>query len=95
MNRAFGILFSLQRGTPRHGQWVVECLRGAWPRIVGEKLAAVCRPVSLAESVLKVEVLDDGWVDTVRSVRTELQDRLASATCGEVKKVRIGKMSFE
>jgi predicted nucleic acid-binding Zn ribbon protein len=89
MDRAFGILFSLQRGTSHHGKWVVECLNGSWAKIVGEKLAAVCRPVYLRDSVLKVEVIDDAWMDAVRSMRLELQHKLYNDTCGEVKEIRI------
>jgi predicted nucleic acid-binding Zn ribbon protein len=89
MDRAFGILFSLQRGTSHHGKWIVECLNGCWAKIVGQKLAAVCRPVHLKDSVLKVEVIDDAWMDTVRSMRLELQHKLYDDTCGEVKEIRI------
>ena len=88
MDRAFGILFSLQRGTPCHEQWVVECLKGSWNSIVGQKLAAVCQPVSLKGATLRIQVLDDAWFDTVRSMRTEIQDRIRSTTCGEVKTLR-------
>lgn len=87
MNRAFGILFSLQRGTSRHEKWVIECLNGSWGKLVGEKLAAVCNPVCLVDSVLKVEVIDDAWVAVVKSMRTELQDKLYAETCGEVRKI--------
>ena len=89
MDRVFGILISLQRGTSRHGQWVVECLKGSWSKLVGEKLASVCRPVNLADSVLKIEILDTDWDGTVRDMLPELQDKLRAETCGEVKKIRI------
>jgi len=84
MDRAFRILFSLQRGTPRHGQWVVECLRGSWDRIVGRRLAAVCRPETLKGAVLRVQVMDPEWMDTVKSLRGEILEKLRSETCGEV-----------
>ena len=89
MEKAFGILFSLQRGTARHEQWVVQCLDGSWNRLVGEKLAAVCRPACLKNSELKVEIIDDAWIDTVRSMRLELQERIRQATCGEVTSLRV------
>jgi hypothetical protein len=92
MDRAFGILFSLHRGTPLHGQWVVECLKGSWPKLVGEKLAAVCRPVHLGNSTLKVEILDRAWEDTVRGLRREIQQKLADATGGEVKAIRLSSV---
>jgi len=85
MDRAFGILFSLQRGTPRHGQWVIECLKGSWEKIVGRKLAAVCCPVELKGTVLKVQVVDNDWMHTVEGMRMEIQGKLRSETCGEVK----------
>lgn len=94
MDRAFGILFSLQRGTSRHGQWVVECLKGSWHKLVGQRLASVCCPVSLTDSVLKIEILDDSWGRTVRDMLPELQDRLCEETCGEVKKVRVLTRTF-
>ena len=89
MDRAFNILFSLQRGTPRHGQWVVECLRGSWPRLVGDKLAAVCRPAGMTGTVLTVEVTDDAWLDTVRGLEEDLRDKLYSVTGGEVQRLKI------
>ena len=85
MDPAFRILFSLQRGTPCHGQWVVECLKGSWDRIVGKKLAAVCRPEALKDAVLRVQVVDPEWMHTVRGMRVEIQEKLRSETCGEVR----------
>jgi hypothetical protein len=85
MERLFGILLSLYRGTSQHGEWVIECLKGSWPRLVGDKLAEVCRPVALVGSELKIEILDDAWEGAVRSVRLELQDKLRVVTAGEVK----------
>jgi hypothetical protein len=84
MDNAFRLLFSLQRGTPCHGQWVVECLRGSWDRIVGRKLAAVCRPEALKGSVLRVQVMDPEWIHTIKGLRAEIQEKLRSETCGEV-----------
>ncbi len=87
MDSAFRILFSLQRGTPRHGQWVIECLRGSWDRIVGKKLAAVCRPETLKGEVLRVQVVDPEWMHTIKSLQAEIQEKLRSETCGEVRKL--------
>lgn len=84
MDRAYDILLSLERGTPRHGRWVVECLRGSWSTVVGARLAGACRPIGMKGSVLEVAVLDDGWAGTLRGMRAELEDRLRSATSGAV-----------
>jgi hypothetical protein len=87
MERAFGLLFSLQRGTPGHGRWVLECLKGSWCSIVGDRLAAVCIPVRMNGSILRVEVVDEAWADTLKSVRGEMRDRIHSATRGEIKEI--------
>jgi predicted nucleic acid-binding Zn ribbon protein len=89
MDRAFDILLSLQRGTSLHGRWVLECLKGSWAGLVGAKLAAVCRPAELKDAVLKVEVVDSAWLETVRGLQPELQDKLSSVTGGEVKRLKI------
>jgi hypothetical protein len=93
MERLFGILCSLYRGTPQHGEWVVECLKGSWPKLVGDKLAVVCRPIALADTILKIEILDDAWEDALRSLKSELQDKLKAMTAGEVKTVILNKNS--
>jgi hypothetical protein len=87
MDSAFRILFSLQRGTPFHGQWVLECLKGSWDRIVGRRLAMVCRPETLNGSVLRVRVMDPEWMHAVKGLRAEIQEKLRSETCGEVSKL--------
>ena len=89
MEPAFGILFSLQRGTANHREWVVACLQGAWPKLIGDRLAAVCRPASLRGSELVVEVLDKSWQDALRGIAAELAARLKSQTAGEVRTVSI------
>ena len=85
MDRASRILFSLQRGTPCHGQWVVECLKGSWERIVGRRLATVCRPETLKGEILRVRVMDPEWMQTIRGLRTEIQEKLRAETSGEVR----------
>jgi hypothetical protein len=84
-----GVLFSLHRGTPRHGEWVIACLAGAWSRLIGDRLAAACRPVSFKDSVLTIEVMDSNWVDAVKSVKPELMEKLWTATAGEVKSISV------
>jgi hypothetical protein len=87
MEQLFGILLSLQQGSARHEDWVIGCLEGAWPRLVGDRLASVCRPVALNHSELKIDVLDDGWMGALGSIRVELQNKLREATRGTVKTI--------
>jgi len=85
----FGVLVSLQRGTPRHGAWVVACLQGAWPRLIGEKLASVCRPALFRDAELVVEITDRDWEGAVRSVQGALLDKLRAATAGEIRQISL------
>ena len=90
MEKIFGVLFSIYRGTPKHGEWVLACLQGAWPKLIGEKLAAVCKPASFDGSALVIEALDHQWEDAIRSIRPELLKKLKSATAGEVSNIIVG-----
>jgi hypothetical protein len=81
------VLFSLNRGTPRHGEWVIACLAGAWSRLIGDRLAAACRPVRFKNSELTIEVLSINWEEAVKSVKLELIEKLRTATAGEVKSI--------
>jgi predicted nucleic acid-binding Zn ribbon protein len=78
------ILFRMHRGTERHGPWLVACLQGAWPKLVGPGIAAVCTPVDWRERTLVVEVLDPAWRDGLRRVQADLLDRIRTATGDEV-----------
>jgi hypothetical protein len=89
LEKLFGVLFSVSRGTPRHGEWVVACLQGAWPKLIGERLATVCVPISFNGSTLVIEVKDHQWEEALRSVRPALLDKLRTATAGEVSKIRV------
>jgi hypothetical protein len=89
LERLSGVLFSIYKGTPKHGEWVLSCLQGAWPKLVGEKLAAVCRPASFDRSLLVIEALDRRWEDAIRSVRPELLNKLRSATAGEITRISV------
>jgi hypothetical protein len=89
MEQLFSVLFSANRKTPIHGEWMVACLKGAWPKILGEKLAAACRPARFENSRLIVELLDDNWADAVNSIRSALLEKLRIATAGEVKSIAI------
>ncbi len=83
------ILYSLHKGTPQHGQWVVACLEGAWSHVVGEGLAKVCRPASFKDSELLIEILDPGWEKPMRDVRADMELKLCSATGGVVRRVKL------
>jgi hypothetical protein len=85
----FGVLFSVYRGTPKHGEWVVTCLQGAWPKLIGDRLAVVCSPASFDGSTLVIETRDRQWKEAVSSVRPALLEKLRCATAGEVKKIRV------
>jgi len=85
------LLFSLYKGQPNHGQWVVVCLEGSWVKILGERLAAVCRPSSFENSELKIEVLDPEWNKAIQSVKPEMLEKLRSATANEVKRISFSR----
>jgi hypothetical protein len=85
----FSLLFSLNRGTPNYGEWVIACLEGAWPKLVGDRLAAVCRPAAFKNSELVINVLDKDWEESVRSVEPALADKLHAATAGAIKTIAI------
>ncbi len=78
------VLFSLFRGTPRHEEWVVSCLGGAWAGLLGGSLAAICRPLTLEKSRLVVEVLDPLWMQALVDLREQILAKLRVATGGEV-----------
>ncbi|MDM7998025.1 MAG: DciA family protein [Acidobacteriota bacterium] len=82
-----GVLYGLFRGTPNHERWVLACLEGAWPKLLGERLAAVCRPSGFENGALSVEILNNEWDSVVKSVRSELVEKLRAATAGEVKSI--------
>jgi hypothetical protein len=89
LEKLFGVLFSVYRGTPKQGEWVIACLQGAWPKIIGDRLAGVCAPASFDGSTLVIEVHDRQWDEAVRSIRPALLEKLQNITAGEVKRIRI------
>jgi hypothetical protein len=89
VERLFGVLLSIHHGTPKHGEWVTACLQGAWPKIIGEKLASVCRPAAFADAELVVEVVEPGWEATLESVQPVLLEKLRAASSGLVKTVSL------
>jgi hypothetical protein len=86
-----GVLFSLFRGRPNHGQWVIACLEGTWPKLLGDRLSAVCRPVRLENADLLIEILDSEWDQAVKSVKDTLLDKLRAATADEVKTISFSR----
>jgi hypothetical protein len=92
LKQAFGILFSLYRGTGNNNDWIVACLAEAWPKILGDRLAAVCRPVLFRNSELVIELLDNGWEGAFKSVQPDLLNKLQTATAGEVKFLSVRKI---
>ncbi len=79
------VLFSLFRGTPQHEEWVVSCLGGAWPGLLGDRLAAICRPLALKKSRLVVEVTDPLWSQALVDLQEQILAKLQAATGGEVR----------
>ena len=89
MEPLFRVLYSLYRGQPGHGRWVVACLEGSWSKILGERLAAVCRPVAFHDSDLRIEARDREWENAILSVRQDLLEKLRTATANEIKSISI------
>ena len=82
------VLFGLYRGTPQNGEWVVACLEGSWAGLLGDRLAAVCRPYCLEGGCLVIEITDRSWADALQGMATELCARIGSATRNEVRQLR-------
>ena len=82
-------LFRLYRGTPQHGEWVIACLEGAWHKLIGDRLAGICRPLAFKNSKLVIEVTDESWELAVRGVETEMLERLCRATSGEIQSLSV------
>jgi len=55
--------------------------------LVGERLAAVCRPSGFSAGRLKIEILDADWGVALRGMEKELSEKLRIATGGEVSRV--------
>ena len=49
----------------------------AWSQVVGEGMARHCRPVSLRDGILRVEIDELSWLSMLDEVRDVLPDRLA------------------
>jgi predicted nucleic acid-binding Zn ribbon protein len=53
-----------------------------WPKVVGETLAAHCRPLSLDGTRLVIAVDEAAWATQIRYLETELLGRLAEVVEG-------------
>ncbi len=85
MDSISSVLFTLYRGTPQHGEWIVACLEGAWPALVGERVSQACRPLLFEESCLVIEITDPAWEAAIKGMTVELLDKIRTGTCGEVR----------
>ena len=54
-----------------------------WPKVVGETLAAHCRPLSLDGTRLVIAVDEPAWATQIRYLETELLERLAEVVEGQ------------
>ena len=89
MEPVSNIIFSIFLGTAQHDGWVLSCLEGAWPRLVGERLASACRPRTFKEPHLIVEVIDPEWGPALKGLEDELLAKIEAATGGEVRSLKI------
>jgi len=87
-------LFSLFKGNPNRREWVIACLEGTWAKLLGDRLAAVCRPVRFDDSDLSIEILEREWYPVFQSVKEELLDKLRAATAGEVRAITFKMQSL-
>ena len=92
MEQVFGVLFSLYKGKSINDEWIIACLDGAWPKLLGGKLSTVCRPASFKNSELVIDIVESGWDDAVRSVQPELLTKLTAATAGHIQRIKIRGM---
>ena len=84
-------LLTVFRGTDYHGPWMAACLEGAWCGLVGERVAAVCRPVSVRHAELIIEVLDPDWLPALASMKKELLARIRAFAGDEIRSLSLVK----
>jgi hypothetical protein len=72
---------------------VLACLEGAWPGLLGDRLAAVCRPALLDNSELVVEILDRDWEEAIKSIQRVLLKKLETVTSGDIDSISFRKPS--
>ena len=81
------VLRALFRNTPHQPLWVLACLEGNWESIVGDGIARVCRPMALDNSNLVMEILDPSWERTVRSMESDILEKIRQFAGNEVKRL--------
>jgi predicted nucleic acid-binding Zn ribbon protein len=64
---------ALQRAAPRTP---LAALQAEWEELVGERIAAVARPVSEAADAVVVECTDPVWAQELDMMQSELLERL-------------------
>jgi predicted nucleic acid-binding Zn ribbon protein len=80
----------LVRGLGAPSAGVTTSIFADWGEIVGEQIAAHCRPATLRERILTVTVTDPGWATQLRFLEGELLGRIATATgSDEVIKIEV------
>jgi hypothetical protein len=85
------VIFSLFRGSPNHGQWILSCLEDAWPKLLGDRLASACQPVRFEDGNLSIKIPDRDWDSTVKNLKGEVLEKLRTATAGEVKSLTFSR----
>jgi hypothetical protein len=95
LEKLFGVMMSLYRGTPNKGEWIVACLEGAWPKLLGDQLAAVCRPAAFHGAELVIEICDRNWEDAIEHIQPALLEKLRAVTAGEVATLSIKKTDLK
>ncbi len=87
------VLYTLYRGKPIHGRWIVACLEVAWPGLLGGRIAQACRPSSWEDYRLVVEVVDPVWTESLESIREDMLERIRTATNNEVRRLTFVNVS--
>ncbi len=78
---------------PEHGKWVLACLEGSWPKLLGNKLADICRPAEFEDSELVVEIIDRRWEEALRGMKSHMLEKLRIATAGEIRAITFRRQS--
>ncbi len=64
---------ALQRAAPKTP---LAALQSVWPELVGERIAAVARPVSERDGVVTVDCSDSVWAQELDLMQAQLLERL-------------------